>query len=197
MSRGDERLDFDQILPRISDLAERLAEHDDKDVADTAIEMLDWIDVFHANGVGRMVEMLREWRGDILLEAVAADPVAGALLTAYGLGDDTDLDAARVSVQAALEEVRPYLHSHGGDMEVVHLEDGVVRLKLHGSCDGCTASDATIIEQVETALKEHWVDFRRIEVEEMTAEAHPPPVAGSITTGLQITSRTKSGNTGD
>lgn len=189
MSRGDERLEFDQILPRIADLAERLAEHDDKDVAEAAIELLDWIDVFHANGVGRMVEMLREWRGEILLEAVAADPVAGALLAAYGLGDDTDLDAARVSVQAALEEVRPYLHSHGGDMEVVHLEDGVVRLKLHGSCDGCTASDATIIEQVETALKEHWVDFRRIEVEEMTAEAHPPPVAGSITTGLQIKSR--------
>ena len=197
MSRGDERLEFAQILPLIGELAERLAEHDDKEVADTAIEMLDWIDVFHANGVGRLVEMIREWRGEILLEAVAADPIAGALLQAYGLGDDTDLDAARVSVQAALAEVRPYLHSHGGDMEVVHLEDGVVRLKLHGSCDGCTASDATIIEQVEAAMKEHWVDFRRIEVEEMTAEPHPPPVAGSITTGLQITTRTKSESSDD
>ena len=154
MSRGDERLEFAQILPRIADLAETLAEHDDKDVAETAVELLDWIDVFHANGVGRMVEMIREWRGEILLEAVGADPVAGALLNAYGLGDDTDLDAARVSVQAALADVRPYLHSHGGDMEEVHIEDGVVRLKLHGSCDGCTASDATIIEHVETALKE-------------------------------------------
>ncbi len=189
MSRGDERLAFEEVLPRIAELAERLAEHDDSDVAATAIEMLDWIDVFHANGVGRMVEMLREWRGEILLEAVAADPVAGALLRAYGLGDGADLDAARVSVQAALAEVRPYLHSHGGDMEVVHIEDGVVRLKLHGSCDGCTAADATIIEQVETALQEHWVDFRRIEVEEMTAAPHPPPVVGSITTGLQITRR--------
>ena len=189
MSRGDERLEFDQILPRIADLAETLAEHEDKEVANTAIEMLDWIDVFHANGVGRLVEMLREWRGDILLEAVAADPVAGALLNAYGLGDDADLDAARVSVQAALAEVRPYLHSHGGDMEVVHLQDGVVRLKLHGSCDGCTASDATIIEHVESALREHWVDFRRIEVEEMTAEAHPPPTAGTVTTGIRIKKR--------
>jgi Fe-S cluster biogenesis protein NfuA len=197
VSRGDERLEFAEILPLIGELAERLAEHDDKDVADTATEMLDWIDVFHANGVGRLVEMIREWRGEILLEAVAADPVAGVLLQAYGLGDDIDLDAARVSVQAALAEVRPYLHSHGGDMEVVHIEDGVVRLKLHGSCDGCTASDATIIEQVEAAMKEHWVDFRRIEVEEMTAEPHPPPVAGSITTGLQITSRTKSESSDD
>ena len=124
MSRGEERLEFDQILPLIAELAETLTTHDDSAVADTAMELLDWIDVFHANGVGRMVEMLREWRGDILLEAVAADPVAGSLLRAYGLGDEIDLDAARVAVQSALNEVRPYLHSHGGDMEVVHIADG-------------------------------------------------------------------------
>ena len=92
-------------------------------------------------------------------------------------------------MQTALAEVRPYLHSHGGDMEVVAIEDGVVRLKLHGSCDGCTGADATIIEQVEQALQTHWVDYRRVEVEEMEAEPHPPPVAGTITTGLQIKGR--------
>lgn len=189
MSRGDERLEFDQILPRIADLAETLAGHEDETVADTAVELLDWIDVYHANGVGRMVEMIREWRGEILLEAVAADPVAGGLLRAYGLGVGTDLDSARVSVQAALAEVRPYLHSHDGDMEVVWVEDGVVRLKLHGNCDGCTASDATIVERVETSLRAHWVDFRRVEVEEMTAEAHPPPLADTVTTGLRIRAR--------
>ncbi len=71
-------------------------------------------------------------------------------------------------------------------MEAVHIADGVVRLKLHGSCDGCTGSDATILGQVEEALRTHWVDFRRVEIEEMTAEPHPPPAPGSITTGLQI-----------
>ena len=192
MSRGDERLEFDQVLPRIAELAETLTAHDDANVVATAGELLDWIDVFHANGVGRMVEMVRDWRGDILLESFAADPVVGTLLNAYGLGGATDTEAARVAVQTALAEVRPYLHSHGGDMEVVHLEDGVVRLKLHGTCDGCTAADATIIERVETALQQHWGDFRRIEVEEMTAEAHPPPMTGStgsVTTGLQIKGR--------
>jgi len=193
LSRGEERLEFDQVLPRIAELAEALTAHDDANVVAMAGELLDWIDVFHANGVGRMVEMVRDWRGDILLESFAADPVVGTLLGAYGLGGAADIEAARVAVQTALAEVRPYLHSHGGDMEVVHLEDGVVRLKLHGSCDGCTAADATIIERVETALQQHWGDFRRIEVEEMTAEAHPPPMtgspAGSVTTGLQIKGR--------
>ena len=189
MSRGDERLEFDQILPRIAELAEALTAHDDPHVVGTAEELLDWIDVFHANGVGRMVEMVREWRGDILLESFAADPVVGTLLDAYGLGGADVAETARIAVQAALGEVRPYLHSHGGDMEVVSLEDGVVRLKLHGSCDGCTAADATIIERVETALQQHWGDFRRNEVEDMTVEAHPPPVAGAVTTGLQIKGR--------
>ena len=185
MSRGDERLEFDQILPRIAELAEALTAHDDAHVVGTAEELLDWIDVFHANGVGRMVEMVREWRGDILLESFAADPVVGTLLGAYGLGGADVAETARIAVQAALGEV----HSHGGDMEVVSLADGVVRLKLHGSCDGCTAADATIIERVETALQQHWGDFRRIEVEDMTVEAHPPPVAGAVTTGLQIKGR--------
>lgn len=189
MSRGDERLEFDEILPRIADLAEQLTEHGDSEVSDTVLELLDWIDVFHANGVGRIVEMIRDWRGEVLLESVGADPIAGALLRAYGLGDDADIDQARIAVQAALSEVRPYLHSHGGDMEVVTICDGVVRLKLHGSCDGCTASDATIIEQVESALRKHWVDYRRVEVEEMTADPHPPPVPGTVTTGLEIKGR--------
>ena len=189
MSRGDERLGPDEVLPRVAELAVELMSHDDSTVAGTAEELLDWIDVFHANGVGRMVEMVREWRGDILLESFIADPVVGPLLKAYGLAGAADAEAARVAVQAALAEVRPYLHSHGGDMEVVHLEDGVVRLKLHGSCDGCTAADATIIERVEAALQQHWGDFRRIEVEEMTAEAPPPPAPGTVTTGLQIKGR--------
>lgn len=68
----------------------------------------------------------------------------------------------------------------------MHIADGVVRLKLHGSCDGCTASDATVLGQVEGALQKHWVDYRRVEIEEMTAEPHPPPAAGTVTTGLQI-----------
>lgn len=192
MSRAEERLEFEEVLPRIADLAEQLAEHPDAATSEIAVELLDWIDVFHANGVGRIVEMIREWRGDVLLEQVAADPVAGALLRAYGLGDEVDLDEARIAVQTALSEVRPYLHSHGGDMEVVSIVDGVVRLKLHGSCDGCTASDATIMEQVESSLRKHWVDYRRVEVEAMTAEPHPPPAAGTITTGLQIKGRDES-----
>jgi len=184
----EERLPFAEIQPHIADLAEPLLSHDDPDIAAAVSELLDWIDVFNGTGIGRLIDLVREWRGEVFLGAAAADPLVGPLLAAYGLGEGIDVDEGRVAVQTALTEVRPYLHSHGGDMEVVDITDGVVLLKLHGSCDGCTASDVTIKEQVEASLREIWVDFRRVEVEDMTAEPHPPPQAGSLTTGLQIRS---------
>ena len=186
MTEPAQQLPFDEILPRISALAESLSAHSDPDVAATAGELLDWIDVFHAQGIGALVEMIREWRGEIFLEQVAAHPVAGLLLMSYGLGPEVDDAIAQRAVQAALAEVRPYLHSHGGDMEVVSIADGVVRLRLHGMCDGCSASSATLTGRVEAALRTHWIDFRRLDTEEATAASHPPPTPGQTTFGLQI-----------
>ncbi len=170
-----DRLAFDEILPRIGELAEFLSSHSDPSVVHATGELLDWIDAFHLQGIGVLVEMIREWRGEIFLDNVATHPVAGLLLNAYGLGTQADTTAAQRAVQAALAEVRPYLASHGGDMEVMLIQDGVVRLKLHGSCDGCTAADATLSGRVEAALRTHWNDFRRLETDEATAAAHPPP----------------------
>lgn len=183
MSRpnSNDNLGFDEILPRIAELAEMLSAHTDPAVAATSEELLDWIDAFHLQGIGTLVEMIREWRGEIFLDSVASHPVTGLLLSAYGLGTQADLGGAQRSVQAALAEVRPYLASHGGDMEVVSITDGVVRLKLHGSCDGCSAATATLTERVELALRSHWNDFRRLETEEITAAPHPPPQAGGLT----------------
>ena len=191
MSERAERLAFDEILPRIAELAESLSAHSDPAVVATAGEMLDWIDAFHSQGIGTLVEMVRQWRGEIFLESVVAHPVAGLLLAAYGLGPEVDETAAQRAVQAALTEVRPYLHSHGGDMEVVSIVDGVVRLQLHGMCDGCSAASATLTGRVEEALRTHWVDFRRLDTEDSTTALHPPPTVGNatvgqLTVGLQI-----------
>lgn len=48
------------------------------------------------------------------------------------------------SVNAALEEVRPYLQADGGDVEVVGVEDGIVALRLNGACGTCASSTATM-----------------------------------------------------
>ena len=175
MSDSHERLPFNEILPRIAELAEFLSTHSDHQVAAKSVELLDWIDAFHLQGIGTLVEMIREWRGEIFLDSVATHPVTGLLLDAYGLGSQTDENAAQRAVQAALADVRSYLASHGGDMEVLSIQDGIVLLKLHGFCDGCTGLPTTLADRVEPSLRTHWIDFRRVETEESTAAAHPPP----------------------
>jgi Fe-S cluster biogenesis protein NfuA len=57
-------------------------------------------------------------------------------------------------VQAALDSVRPYMDSHGGNVELLAIEDGIARLRLEGSCSGCAASQSTMELAIERALEE-------------------------------------------
>jgi Fe-S cluster biogenesis protein NfuA len=57
-------------------------------------------------------------------------------------------------VQKALEEIRPYLQADGGDCELVEVsDDGVVKVKLTGACQGCPMSTMTLKMGIERALK--------------------------------------------
>ncbi len=75
-------------------------------------------------------------------------------------------------VEAALERVRPYLGSHGGDVELLGVDDvGVVRLRLLGSCDGCPSSAVTLQLAVEGAVEDAAPEITGIEVETPVREA--------------------------
>ncbi|MGB5111682.1 MAG: NifU family protein [Mycobacterium sp.] len=52
----------------------------------------------------------------------------------------------------ALAAVRPQLHSHGGDVTLVRIDDAVAFVRLEGACNGCSVSSVTLRELVETAL---------------------------------------------
>jgi len=168
-----EQLSYADIMPRVGELADQLANHPDRAVREQAIELLDWVDVFHREGLGRLVELIRAWRGEVFLEAVAQDEIAGPFLAVYDLGevaDDRDLLEAQDAVDAALEELRPFVESHGGTIVVDSIKDGVVTVQMLGSCDGCPSSNATLTGGVEEALRRHWPNFRRLEVVDPDAE---------------------------
>ena len=158
---------LEQLLSRMEDLlgqAERL----DEEPRTVAFELLDGIDTIHRFALHRLVEQLGQ---AAVSELRDADPAVAWLFDAYGLGVD-EVAAA----EAALTGVRPYLHSHGGEVEVLGARAGVVSLRLSGTCSGCTASAETLRTSIDEALREHLPGFLRTEVEEDTAEAHPPPV---------------------
>ncbi|MDQ3352245.1 MAG: NifU family protein, partial [Actinomycetota bacterium] len=149
---GEEAIPYADVLARIAELAEDLSRHDDPAVAAQVTEMLDWIDAFHRDGLGRLVEMIRAWRGEIFLDSAGQDELVGMLLAAYGLGEARDVQGdTSAAVAAALEQVRPVVESHGGAIEVASVRDGVVQVRMLGTCDGCPSSEATLVYGVESA----------------------------------------------
>jgi Fe-S cluster biogenesis protein NfuA len=80
-------------------------------------------------------------------------------------------------VRQALEGVRPYLGSHGGDVELLGVEDGVARLRLAGTCNGCPSSTVTLQNAIEEALLKAAPDLERIDAEGV---AEPQPVLVQI-----------------
>jgi Fe-S cluster biogenesis protein NfuA len=170
----EDELTYPDVLGRIGELAEELTQLPDRKVADQVSELLDWIDVFHRDGLGRLVEMIRSWRGEIFLESVSADELVGTFLRAYGLGEGQETVAeATAAVEAALSGVRPLVESHGGELEVVSVIDGVVQVRMKGTCDGCPSSAATLNYGVEQALRDYWANFRRLELVDAAVEVDP------------------------
>ncbi|MFN2606811.1 MAG: NifU family protein [Acidimicrobiales bacterium] len=190
MSTDVEEIPYPAVMERVGELAEELLHHADRQVRDETEEMLDWIDAFNREGLGRLVELIRGWRGEIFLESVARDDVAGTFLSIYDLGVGPEVDtAAEDAVAEALEEIRPFVESHGGTIAVDSVVDGVVKVQMLGSCDGCPSSTATLTGGVERALRDHWPNFRRLEVVDPNAEAAgaaTPPAAPEPVQLLQI-----------
>ena len=181
MSIGTEedQLSYSEAWDYISELAEGLANHPDAKVAERVIELLDWIDAVHRDGLGRLIEMIRSWRGEIFLESIARDDITGTMLRAYELGEGLDPEAeeeAKKAVDAAMAEVNPLVESHGGSIEVVAIEDGVVKVRMHGTCNGCASSAATLTYGLEAALKDHWPAFRRLEEVDAAEDVNPSTV---------------------
>jgi Fe-S cluster biogenesis protein NfuA len=57
-------------------------------------------------------------------------------------------------VQESINKIRPMLQADGGDVELVHIEDGVVKVRLKGACAGCPMSQMTLKNGIEKFLKQ-------------------------------------------
>jgi len=119
------------------------------------------IEAFHKPALTSIVRTLRDDpRGKELLFALVDEPEVRAVLALQGI---IRADPATRANQA-LATVRPYLQSHGGDVELVRIEDGAAKVRLQGSCNGCSMSAVTLRETVEEALVEQVEEIDRVEV---------------------------------
>jgi Fe-S cluster biogenesis protein NfuA len=120
------------------------------------------VDLYGA-GLERLLEVLYDaGRLDgTARDALAGDELVASLLLVHGLHPHGVEDR----VEAALAKVRPYLRTHEGDVELVDITgEGVVRLRLLGSCDGCASSSATLELAVRGAVEAVAPEITGIEV---------------------------------
>jgi len=64
-------------------------------------------------------------------------------------------EETKLNVEKALEEIRPFLQSDGGDISLVAIEDTTVKVQLQGACVGCSVNQMTLKSGVEMTIKKH------------------------------------------
>lgn len=136
-------------------------------LSDTVRALMD----MHGDGLSRIMSALsKNPNCKPIIDTLIADEMVSGLLLIYDLHPQ-DL---KTRVGGALEKVRPYLASHGGNVELLGIsDDGAVSLVLQGSCHGCPSSAQTLKSTIEQAIYERAPDVTAIHVQEPKAEPAP------------------------
>src|SRR5262249_32603899 len=139
----------------------------DRRIRAAAVELVQSLLDLHGTGLNRLLEIVaRQNHGQTIIDQLGQDDLVGGLLILYGL-HPLPL-ASRVS--DALDKVRPFLKSHGGDVELLAVEEGVIELRMLGSCNGCPSSALTLRSAIEDAIYEAAPDAAELRVAGVVAE---------------------------
>ena len=148
---------------RIQELVEKASTLPDPATRALIHECLESILALHGQGLARMLELIKDARpeGQTILDVLGQDPLLRGLLLIHGL-HPVDL---KTRLGAALNKVRPYMESHGGNVELLSLENDVARLRLQGACKTCPSSSVTMELVLRGAIEEFCPDLMGMEVE--------------------------------
>jgi Fe-S cluster biogenesis protein NfuA len=156
---------------RIEALLDEIGSLPDPALRARVAEIVQGLLALYGEGLRRMLAIVERdghTAGVRLLDAFAQDELIAHLLLLHDLHPvDVETRVAR-----ALEEVRPYLQSHGGNVDLLGVDGGVARLRLQGSCHGCPSSTMTLKLAIEEAIQKAAPDLEGIEAEGL---AGPPP----------------------
>ena len=71
-------------------------------------------------------------------------------------------EALNKKVQEALNEIRPFLESDGGNIELISIIDDIVKVKLLGNCVSCSVNQMTLKNGVEMTVKKHAPEIQKV-----------------------------------
>jgi Fe-S cluster biogenesis protein NfuA/nitrite reductase/ring-hydroxylating ferredoxin subunit len=168
-------IDDQELQERVARMETLLGEIEtlpDRNARSKAAEVVGVLLDLYGEGLARMMEVVAEGEErEKTFDAFAEDELVSHLLLLHGL-HPLDLETR---VVRALEEVRPYLQSHGGNVELLGVEEGVARLRMQGSCSGCPSSTVTLKLAIEEAIQKTAPDLEKIEAEGVAEEPKPAP----------------------
>lgn len=162
--------ELQERVARVETLLEAMESLPDPNARATAEETVRALVELYGEGLMRITERIVLLAGEDALHALAGDDLVSHLLLLHGL-HPVDVEAR---VAKALEEVRPYLLAHGGNVELLGIDGGKVRLRLEGSCRGCVSSATTLKLAIEEAIAKFAPDLNGIEAEDV-APPRPGP----------------------
>jgi Fe-S cluster biogenesis protein NfuA/nitrite reductase/ring-hydroxylating ferredoxin subunit len=135
-------------------------------------ECLESVLAFYGHGLERILQLVANAGpdGQKIYHDLIHDNVVRGLLIIH------DLHPVEIETRLrdALDKVRPYLRSHGGNVELISLTNDVARLRLQGTCKSCASSTVTLELAIRHAIEEACPDLIGFEV-----EGAPPQSAGA------------------
>lgn len=155
-----------QGIQKIEHLVSQIEAVADPNTKAVAVELVQAMMEYHGTGIGRMMEIVAE-RGEQGFETIdefGRDELVSSLLLLYGQ-HPVPLDER---VMQGIEKARPILKEHDGNVDVVGFENGILRLRLQGTCDGCPSSADTLKFAIEEAVYKVAPDLQEIVVENLT-----------------------------
>ena len=172
-----EAQEHSHLAARIETLVQEIAAFPDPHARTMAQELVQALLEMYGEGLARLLEITAraEVSGLALIDTFTRDDLLSSLFLLHGL-HPLDLETR---VMQALDEVRPYLKSHGGNVEFVKVEKGIAHLRLQGSCHGCPGSTSTLKLAIEEAIYKVAPDLNGLQVEGVT---EPPRRAGAPVT---------------
>jgi Fe-S cluster biogenesis protein NfuA len=158
--------DFQQRLKSIERLLGEIDSSADPSLRANVQQLVQLVMDLHGAGIERMLELIRAADGESIVNKLGQDDLAASLLVLYGLHP---LGLEERVVQA-LDKIRLRLKARDGDVEVLGIQDGGVRLRLRADGHGCGSTGQALKEMVEEAVYQAAPDLTELTIE--GGEAH-------------------------
>ena len=150
-------------LASIDELLHKIESAADPSMRTSVRELVELVMNLHGAGLERMLELIHSTGddGEAVVVKLGSDNLAGSLLILHGLHPLT----LESRVSQALDKVRSQLRPHGGEIELLSVQEGAVTLKLHAKEQGCGSTGESLKQLVENAVLQAAPDLRTLTIQ--------------------------------